>query len=697
MLPLKIALLWHQHQPDYRMKDEFLLPWTRLHAVKDYYDLPALLREFPDIKQNFNLAPSLMLQLDDYLLGGWRDVAQRLTEFPAESLSRENKYDILERFFLLNWDNMLYPYPRYTELLNDSRDPEVAIARFSAQDWRDLQTWYNLAWIGMLSRKRPEIDALFKKGKNFTEEEKKLVLATHLDIISKVMPEMLEARERGQIELSFSPLYHPILPLLISSRAGGEALADFAMPEPPFEFPEDAREQIRRGMSYFESRVGEKPCGCWPSEGSISDDALDLLAESGVCWAASDEQVLFESLPPGYKTSDKYFPRIYKTKSGREISLFFRDHSISDRIGFVYSSWEPHYAAEDFYRTLEDVRRRIIADYGEKSLESAVLPVILDGENCWEFYKENGLPFLRRLYTLLDASKSLKTVTMSEAIHSPRPDFLPELKHIRAGSWINANFSIWIGSPEDRRAWEELAKARQLFEQKKNELPETVRKATYEELLIAEGSDWFWWYGPEHHAPNKPQFDEMFRWRLAQIYLYMGLEPPHTLERSLDLAEERLAFRNPIGKIIFNANDPGREEHWENAGFFDPAALASSMHRVGEALKLFKIGIDDSWLVMRIDVADDFTGEDEIQVISVEPKMMRVTITGADAICYENTTYIRRIVSHVHGKRFVVAFSKEGALPASDSITLTIKTRMKNSEIQYKNQTFKFNSNNETH
>jgi len=594
MLPLRIAILWHQHQPFYKKDETFILPWVRLHGAKDYYDLPALLREFPTIKQTFNLAPSLLMQIEEYCLKGTRDRVQILTEIDANQLSETDKKDILKLFFLCNHELMVLPYERYRILFEEGRNEEYALERFTANDWRDIQTWYNLTWIGQLSRDDKRVKALFEKGENFTETEKIQVLEIHIEILKKILPEMKELQRNGQIEISVTPLYHPILPLVIDNHSAREGMPDISMPAIPFSYPEDANMQIQRAVDFYESEFGEKPKGMWPSEGSISNEALNLMVKNGIKWAASDEEVLWASTIKSKDWTDKYFPRKVNTASG-EISLLFRDHSLSDAVGFVYSRWNADHAAEDFCRRLLDIRSEIVKKHGEESLLSAVVPIILDGENCWEYYYQNGIHFLRALYNRL-SSKEFTTITCSEAVETS--DFLPTIQSIRAGSWINANFKIWIGHHQDNTAWTMLAKARSAVG---NCNLHPHFKRAFEHILIAEGSDWCWWYGDDHVSANQHDFDELFRWNIAEAYRKVDLIPPEDVFLSILKNQETLY------------------SHWDNATVYQPERTESAMHSVTDVIRKIYYSRCDNVIEIRLDIERSLRTDEQISITITKP------------------------------------------------------------------------------
>ncbi|MBC8144158.1 MAG: glycoside hydrolase, partial [bacterium] len=300
--PLRVAFLWHQHQPYYKEGNTYLMPWTRLHATKDYYDMAAALEPFANLRQTFNVVPSLLVQLIDYAENGATDLVLELSRRPAAELTDVEKLGILRTFFLCNAQRMVLPYDRYRELheragsRDDASALEAARSSFTEADWRDLQVWYNLTWIGEYSRHEEPIRTLLEKGRDFTESEKHGLLDASIAIVARVIPMYRAMMEAGRVDLSVTPYYHPILPILCDSDVARQALPDITLPEAHIAWPEDARVQVERAVSMYEHLFGRKPAGMWPSEGSVSDAALDIVMSSGLKWIATDEEILRRSL-----------------------------------------------------------------------------------------------------------------------------------------------------------------------------------------------------------------------------------------------------------------------------------------------------------------------------------------------------------------------------------------------------------------
>jgi alpha-amylase/alpha-mannosidase (GH57 family) len=589
MQPLRIAVLWHQHQPYYKKDKDFIMPWVRLHATKDYVDVPAILEDFPSVKQTFNLVPSLLLQLQDYVSGAAEDNVQRLTNTKAEDLSTAQKQEIIQCFFLCNVDKMVLPFPRYRELYERSRNAEEAVARFTAQDWRDLQVWYNLTWIGPVSRRRASIESLFIKGAGFSEADKAAVMQAHKDILADVVAIYKRLHARGQVEISVSPKFHPILPLLCDTLSARESMPHTPLPD-RFRFPQDADHQIRSGIDLFKGALGHAPKGMWPSEGSVSDEALSLMVNNGLRWAATDEQILHGTMGSDYFWLDRYFAHTARTATG-EISMLFRDHNLSDAIGFVYSNWSAFDAAANFRERLLHIRRELIAHRGEECLQHAVVPIILDGENCWEYYDQNGEPFLRHFFRELSEHPELTTITCDEAAASKHSRYSRSFNHIYAGSWINHNFRIWIGHDEDNRAWNMLRGARELVERKRTVLPQEALDDAMDALYVAEGSDWFWWYGDEHVSANQADFDFLFRWYVQEAYRICGEEPPaNTFTPIIKSGKQHLIIpqRGDMQPTI--DGKVSSEEEWQHAGYYDAVLSGGAMHQAADIFKRIYFG-----------------------------------------------------------------------------------------------------------
>jgi alpha-amylase/alpha-mannosidase (GH57 family) len=646
---LSVAFLWHMHQPYYRdaKSGRYQMPWVRLHALKDYYDMVALLDEFPGIRQTFNLVPSLMEQIQDYAQNDCLDEHLLLTIRPAKELTEAEKEKILSSFFNCSLPTMIRPYARYHQLYQkrgeDVERLRAGIRKFDAQDFLDLQVWSNLAWIDPLLRTDPVISRLFKKGRDFTEVEKTELLAKQREILGKVLPKYKEAQDRGQIEITFSPYFHPILPLICDTDVARLALPQIQLPQDRFSHPEDAEAHIRQGLRLYEQVFERKPNGMWPSEGSVSEQIVPLVAKSGVSWIAADEEILFLSLTAGkdedsrrIRKDPRALYRPYKiTIDGSELELLFRDHTLSDLIGFVYSGWDAQEAADDFMRRLHQIRERI----PKEDLASSVVTVILDGENCWEYYENDGHDFLSALYSRLSKERLLRTTTISDFLRTQKD--LPLLSHLFAGSWINHNFRIWIGHPEDNLAWDFLQKAREAlveFQRKAEKGAETneILKKAWREIYVAEGSDWNWWYGDEHHNPGVEEFDRIYRSHLLYLYELTGQEPPEEFYQPIKSQFVSTYFLPPAGYL--NPRIDGKRTHyyeWQQAGFFDTLKAGGAMHQVSSLVSGIYFGSDENRIYFRVDTGlsgEEFREEGyELTSELLEPPRYRISLGGGKA------------------------------------------------------------------
>ncbi|HYF03477.1 MAG TPA: hypothetical protein VEC36_08875, partial [Patescibacteria group bacterium] len=390
-----------------------------------------------------------------------------------------------------------------------------------------------------------------------------------------------------------------------------------------FKKNEDAEHHIERAISVFKKHFGQAPLGCWPSEGSISNEVLKILSRAGFLWAASDEEILQHSREQ-YRHTEKYFAQSFQ-KDGEEIAILFRDHTLSDAIGFVYQHWNPEHAADDFANRLKAIRHDIVLHHGEEALKYAVVPVILDGENCWEYYAQNGIPFLKALYERLSCDE-FETITCSEAAKLSR--FSEPLESIRAGSWINANFKIWLGHEEKNNAWTMLAEAREILDRHHEVVRDDVFEKAFEHILIAEGSDWFWWYGDDHRADNQDDFDLLFRWHIQRVYEILALPVPATVFkpiRSLKKGEIVTPQRGEVRPTINGHIEP--ENEWEYAGYYDASHSGSTMHRAGELFKRLWFGRDGDLLYFRCDTSRPLEENEGFEFTVTSPRFVSLKIT----------------------------------------------------------------------
>src|SRR5271168_1685174 len=613
MPALRVILLWHQHQPFYKdlVSGEYRLPWTRLHALKDYYGMVKLLDEFPNVHQNFNLVPSLMIQIQDYVAGTAQDPFLSVAAKPAKELSLGERRFALQYLFQANPINLIGRYPRYRELWERFREhgdhPERAERYFQPQDFTDLQVLSQIAWFDEFFLEEKDIAALVAKGTHFSLDDQKMVIARERELIGKVLPAHAEAAKKGSIEISATPFYHPILPLVCDTNAGAVSSPGLPLPQNRFRHPEDAREQLTRALDLHEKVFGVRPTGVWPSEGSVSEEVLAIAHSLGVQWMATDEGVLGRSSGaffardgngrlPAHLAEKLYNIHRYENGSAA-MNMVFRDHTISDLIGFVYSGMPPADAARHLIANIKEAARPVL-EMGR----DAVVSIMLDGENAWEYYPKSGREFLRRFYDGLQREPGVEAVTISEAI-ARHKDF-GKLSSLVPGSWINANFNVWIGAPEDNRAWDYLQNARDLYAQNAARAPEAQRKLAFDEILIAEGSDWNWWYGPEHHSANDRDFDQLYRTHLSNVYQALGVTPPDYLSQPITGVEVRPAFIPQTAYIHPRVTgDKIRYFEWMGAAVYTADLRAGAMHGKQFLLDSVHAGIDSTFVYGRLDFA----------------------------------------------------------------------------------------------
>jgi alpha-amylase/alpha-mannosidase (GH57 family) len=706
--PLYIAFVWHMHQPYYKddITGSYILPWVRMHGIKDYYDMPALLTDFPDIHQTFNLVPSLLKQIIDYVENGATDKFLDLTVKPAAELDAEDKLFLLKNSFMANWDTMIKPYPVYWQLLDrrghsvSPNDLRNAIRYYTTQDYLDLQVWFNLTWFDPLFKNNdPVLKGLIEKGSGFTENEKGLLIDKQREVMSLIIPEYRKLAGMGRIELTTTPFYHPILPLLYDTDLAKVASPDIHLPANRFMHPEDARVQIERAVDYHEKLFGSRPAGMWPSEGSVAEDIIPLIADAGIKWIGTDEGVLARSLGThierdfaGIMKNPEVLYKPYRAGKGeKRVSVVFRDHTLSDLVGFVYSKWDYKNAVHDLIDRLHRVR---------KSVQNGphLVSIILDGENAWEYYQNDGRDFFLYLYETLSREQGLKCVSVGEYLrdHPAHAD----IERLHAGSWINANYRIWIGHEEDNAAWDLLARTREALVEyaSRNGDPEKLARA-WEEIYIAEGSDWCWWYGDDHYSENDEEFDLLFRTHLMNVYRIIGLDVPDELQISI-LREDRQALPTvEITSFISPVIDGQVTNYfeWLPAGFYDVSQGGGAMHRGASIITHIYYGFDLKNMFIRLDpggnLKDEKVSELSFFVNYLNPKGMDVEIRvvpqehRVSAAVYRGENGMRTQVTAIHSVaandviELAVPFDLLGLNP-NDEVQLFVTVERSGSEVE---------------
>ena len=574
---LSIAFLWHMHQPVYQLTEhgDYLMPWVRLHAVKDYLDMAMWANKFEKLKLNFNFVPVLLDSIIEYGEQNAHDIHSRMTIIPQDELTQEDKLFILTNFFDANYQTMILPNDEYHRLYKIVQSDETNnTSILTNQEYADLTALFNLAWIDpSYKTTNPELKKLVKKGKNYTLEDRIKIIEIQREIIRKIIPSIKKLVNKNQIEITTSPYYHPILPILLDYKNIKKNAAD----EDAFNLKTelDAKLQTKMALDRIEEIFGKRPRGVWPSEQCVNGKTLDMLSSLGVEWSISDEGILANSINFEFEHDFKAYVQDpyhllktyrYKTKNS-DIKMIFRESTIPNLISFEYQNHNPIATATDLYDRIKVMQSKILSSPDNEHL----LTIALDGENCWENYLEDGAAFLKTLYTLITEDETLETVLISDYLEHTKED--KPLNKISAGSWINRNFKLWIDEPVKDLAWTYLKRVRQDFSNfvKREPLNPNIENAR-RELFICEGSDWFWWYGEPNDSGRDNIFDFLFRTHLKNIYRYLGLDCPSYLDDPLSNMSTSKPSKYPrayITPVIDGKSVTSEDDVWNDAGFIE--------------------------------------------------------------------------------------------------------------------------------
>ncbi len=639
---IKIAFFWHQHQPYYKdnLTGEYSLPWVRLHGIKDYIGMALLLKKFPTIRQTFNYVPCLLDQLKDYGENRIKDRFWKLSEISVADLTEENKLYILDNFFSANHQNMIDVYPRYKELLHKRnfrrKRARDVLKDFSNKDFQDLQVWANLTWYHPLVIQRESLlTGLMNKGEGFTQNDKEFILSKQREIIREIIPLHKQLQDSKQIEITTSPYYHPILPLLCNQESAKVVLPNLSLPRKRFKAVDDAKVQVEKAVQTYEKYFNQKPRGMWPSEGAVSDDIIPILTQAGFHWLASDEEILSCSLDVqivrddygDVVTQDILYKPYRVHAKGYDINMVFRDHNLSDLIGFHYSKYHVDTAVSDFTNRINSLKKY------NKNGKPLLVTIILDGENAWEYYPNSGLDFLSKLYEAITQDSSLECVCIGDYLK----DYPPEqvLHHICPGSWIGHNLATWIGHEEKNVAWEFIEDTRAFIvkqtEKTSHSFQEDVIHNAYEEIFIAEGSDWFWWFGDDYFTQHKYEFDNLFRMHLKNVYKLFNVESPRVLDAPISRGDRRRVYTDPkrfldikLDGIISNYFE------WLDAGKYNENRDMDTMHRTcGLPIHEVYFGFNVNNLFIRVDFNHDilaqYIKQGKIVITFVHPSEMQIS------------------------------------------------------------------------
>ncbi len=589
MKPLHVAFVWHMHQPYYKddLTSTYLLPWVRLRCAKDYYKMPAVLDAYPKVRATFNLVPSLLAQIEDYGNEESVDLFLNLSKRDANDLSGE------ERDFLLRWMRespralRVQQSPRYLELASRPMD-----ASFTTADLRDLQIWFNLAWSDPVwMEEDPRLAELKRKDRNFTEADKAILFEAQHERMQEIIPKYRELADRGQIELTFSPYYHPILPLICHVDSARSSNPNIQLPERHFSHREDAERQIDLGLGLFERLLGRRPKGMWPSEMAVGESVIGLTERAKIDWMISDEEVLARSIEGHFNRDDQLYSPKRVGREGSSVAMVFRDSQLSNVIGFDYQRMSSIDAARDLIGRL----RRIRDVQGDREFLAVIA---LDGENAWEFYPRDGHDFLNALYTELETSSDIVTITVSDflAEHPPQQ----QLHHLHTGSWIGASLDTWIGDPEHNIAWDLLAETRDWLDEQSRLRPKDSEQAAiaWREILITEGSDWFWWFSRKHDSGMDPIWDNQFRLHLRNVYKVMGVRVPARLFQPIIKRAPTPERGLPEVHISPTSRD---DPAWDHAGYYLVGSGFGALHRPAGVVERVFYGNDNDKVYFRID------------------------------------------------------------------------------------------------
>ncbi len=539
---LNVVIYWHMHQPEYRdlRNGEYHLPWTYLHTIKDYVDMVAHLENNPAARVVVNFAPVLLEQIDDYahqledfLHHGkaLRDPLLAALAEPVITFDKESQLHIIKACLRANKLRLVDRFEAFRDLVEIAEtalENDKILAYFSEQFFADLLVWYHLAWMAENVRySDARIQALSDKAQHFSSHDRHLLVEIIYELVSGVIGRYRALAEAGQIELSMTPYAHPIVPLLLDFKSAEQAMPEVVLPIAT-EYPggaERARWHMQKGIDVFKKYFGFSPQGCWPSEGSVSAETIELFSQMGIKWFASGDTVLKNSLKKSSIKADTCLHEAYQYRD-TTAACFFRDDGLSDLIGFKYSDWHADDAVANLLHHLEEIAQSCSEKPG------AIVSIILDGENAWEHYPQNGYHFIKALYKQLTVHKGFKLTTYSEYLQSS-PEKKP-LNEIISGSWVYGTFSTWIGEADKNRAWDMLVEAKKVYDKVQQQGNLTTEEQLKAEMQLAtcESSDWFWWFGEYNSADSVAAFDEQYRLHLCNLYQLLKIEPPDYLSKA---------------------------------------------------------------------------------------------------------------------------------------------------------------------
>ena len=637
---LSLAIYWHMHQPVYELEGTYLMPWVRLHAVKDYLDMVLYLEKYPKLKLNLDIVPALLDAIIDYSENGSHDIHSELSVADESRLTDEERAFIINNFFCAKFETMVFKNERYRELFQKRFSSEnFSTNDFSMEEYSDLMAVFNLVWIDPVHYERyPRLKELWDKKRGYSKEDRIEIINIQKQIINEIIPTYKKYIKEGRIELTASPYYHPILPILIDMKATAKRTSNQEGLPSSLRTLDDAKTQINAAMKRMEDIFGIRPKGMWSPELCIGPKTVSLLAREGIKWTISDEGILSSSINVDFvrdfkgNLNDPYhLLKVYNYKAkGSDINIIFRDRSIPNLINFEYAGVNPDMAAGDLYEKIKNIQNKLLVSPDDNHL----LTIASDCENCWENYQNDGKEFLENIYSLLENDETLETVLISDYIENDKHK--KSLKKILMGSWIDKTFQYWIGDKEKNKAWAYLKQTKDAYDNfaKHNKNNPNLSYAK-REILIAEGSDWFWWYGEPNNSGQDFLFDYMFRERLKNVYLILGLEFPEYLDNTIITTIE-IPFRLPKHPISPSMDGKNiSSEEWHNAGSI--SLLDGPVFRENKNVDKIDFGCDKKNIYFRLHVNK---GSGEINFVD-RINQFYIYMRNASRLC--NRAHIRLI------------------------------------------------------
>jgi len=562
------------HQPDYRDESGVIqMPWVFLHSIKDYFDMPWMMARHENIKATFNITPPLIEQIklyyenpckNDYFLQLWyKDV---------NYLNQDERAWMIKICKSAQFDTMVAPLEHFKYLFQKEN--------LNNAELFDLQVLFILSWCGVYLRQNDEtVSSLIKKGHSYNFDDKTILLETLREFIKGIFSYYKSLHTKGRISISTTPLNHPILPLLMDMQNAKIANQSTNIPQSSQPLAHDAYLQVSRAIDLFEETFEFKPEIFWPAEGAVDIKSVNLLKEFGIKAIATDEAILFKSL----QNDDR--KNLYHSYDFNGMCMGFRDHGLSDLIGFTYRFWDAKKASDDFINALENINNED---------ENACVFVILDGENAWEFYKNNGFDFFNTLYEKINKTQWCNTINMDEILKTKQK----KLPNLSPGSWINGEFNTWVGHTEKTKAWDLIYLTKRDYQRHEQNIDEKTKEKITKHFLAAECSDWFWWYGDDHHTDFGAEFDILFRGHLISIYNLLQIAPPSDLYKSILKDESTQDFYlPPTSYITPNINGAHNSFfEWLECGVIDETKLFSTMDKARGPIEKIYYGQDEEFV-----------------------------------------------------------------------------------------------------